>query len=398
MKWTNKGHELDEYANEVIRLFDERKGKVYLFGAGLIGGDTEAILERYQCFGGYIDNNEKKQAEGVNGHKVLSLKQYTEEGTKGIIVITADRKNIPAIEGQLTKEGYVKGMDFFSQKEFMHKFFPVLSLYRFGLLYVDLVQICLTERCTLKCRDCAHGCFAVGADCEDLSLEMAMKSADSFFGKVDVAREFVLIGGEPLLYKELAEIIGYIGKKYRRKMSIYSIVTNGTIIPGQDVLDMCREYNVLIRISDYSETLKWIEERQKRLIEKLEENGIFYILEEKSSQWMDYGFQTFNRDGGERDLIKGFDECQTTYREIRGSKYYYCVMARTVSENLKFGVGQSDYLDFDGLGNNPKKIIMEFESGYSEKGYLDMCRYCRGAAAENFVIPAAVQVQSEERK
>ena len=340
MKWTNKGHELDEYANEVVRLFDERKGKVYLFGAGLIGGDTEVILERYQCFGGYIDNNEKKQAEGVNGHKVLSLKQYTEEGTKGIIVITADRKNIPAIEGQLTKEGYVKGMDFFSQKEFMHKFFPVLSLYRFGLLYVDLVQICLTERCTLKCRDCAHGCFAVGADCEDLSLEMAMKSADSFFGKVDVAREFVLIGGEPLLYKELAEIIGYIGKKYRSKMSIYSIVTNGTIIPGQDVLDMCREHNVLIRISDYSETLKWIEDRQKRLMEKLEENGVSYILEGRSLQWMDYGFQTFNRDGGENELIKVFDECQTPCREIRGSKYYYCVMARSVSENLGFEIGQ----------------------------------------------------------
>ena len=124
MKWTNKGHELDEYANEVVRLFDERKGKVYLFGAGLIGGDTEVILERYQCFGGYIDNNEKKQAEGVNGHKVLSLKQYTEEGTKGIIVITADRKNIPAIEGQLTKEGYVKGMDFFFSKRIYAQIFP----------------------------------------------------------------------------------------------------------------------------------------------------------------------------------------------------------------------------------------------------------------------------------
>lgn len=392
MKWTNKGHELDEYANEVVRLFDERKGKVYLFGAGLIGGDTEVILERYQCFGGYIDNNEKKQAEGVNGHKVLSLKQYTEEGTKGIIVITADRKNIPAIERQLTKEGYVKGMDFFSQKEFMHKFFPVLSLYRFGLLYVDLVQICLTERCTLKCRDCAHGCFAVGADCEDLSLEMAMKSADSFFGKVDVAREFVLIGGEPLLYKELAEIIGYIGKKYRSKMSIYSIVTNGTIIPGQDVLDMCREHNVLIRISDYSETLKWIEDRQKRLMEKLEENGVSYILEGRSLQWMDYGFQTFNRDGGENELIKVFDECQTPCREIRGSKYYYCVMARSVSENLGFEIGQSDYLDFDDLSDDPKKTIMEFESGYSEKGYLDMCARCRGIDAEKYIIPAAVQI------
>ncbi len=30
MKWTNKGHELDEYANEVVRLFDEKGKYIYL--------------------------------------------------------------------------------------------------------------------------------------------------------------------------------------------------------------------------------------------------------------------------------------------------------------------------------------------------------------------------------
>lgn len=63
----------------------------------------------------------------------------------------------------------------------MHKFLPVLFVYKYNMLYVDLVQICLTERCTLKCKDCAHGCFAVDAKSEDLSLDMAKKSADSFF-------------------------------------------------------------------------------------------------------------------------------------------------------------------------------------------------------------------------
>lgn len=30
--------------------------------------------------------------------------------------------------------------------------------------------------------------------------------------------------------------------------------------------------------------------------------------------------------------------------------------------------------------------------GYSEKGYLDMCRYCHGADCYNYLIPAAQQL------
>ena len=48
---------------------------------------------------------------------------------------------------------------------------------------------------------------------------------------------------------------------------------------------------------------------------------------------------------------------QVPYREIQGNKFHFCVMARTVSENLKYNVGKDDYLDFDGLqGENYKKI------------------------------------------
>lgn len=209
---------------------------------------------------------------------------------------------------------------------------------------------------------------------------------------MDVVREFVLIGGEPLLYKDLGEIISYIGERYRDKISIFSIVTNGTIIPRQEVMNACKKYDVLVRISDYSGTLKWIRERNRQLIIQLEQNRVAYILEEKISQWMDYGFQTIDRKGNENELTQVFDGCQTPCREIQGNKYYYCVMARTVSENLGFGIGQSDYLDLDSLKDDYKKVFMEFEYGYSDKGYLDMCNHCAGADAEKRIIPAAVQL------
>ena len=88
-------------------------------------------------------------------------------------------------------------------------------------------------------------------------------------------------------------------------------------------------------------------------------------------------------------LMDVFDRCKTPCREIRGNRYYYCVMARSVSENMKRYVGMEDYFDLSGEAD--KKHLFEFEMGYSDKGYLDMCRFCRGAEAVNHRIPAAIQ-------
>ena len=266
-----------------------------------------------------------------------------------------------------------------------------MSFYKFSLLYVDIAQISLTERCTLKCKNCAHGCYAVGADSKDLAVKEVYDSADYFFKYVDCVREFVLIGGEPLLYQKLADVIQYIGKRYRDKMVIFSITSNGTIIPEKKVLEMCREYSVLFRISNYSGTIKRLQEKYRRLEKVLEDNGVQYSLGNPERQWMDYGFETVCRENQEKELTRVFDTCKTPCREVRGSKYYYCVMARSVSENLRFDVGKYDYLDLKSIKD--KKIFFEFNMGYSEKGYLDMCRRCRGSEAVEYPIPVAQQVE-----
>ena len=115
------------------------------------------------------------------------------------------------------------------------------------------------------------------------------KSADCFFKKVDFIGEFVLIGGEPLLYRELAKSIEYIGEHYRKQMGNFCITTNGTIIPGEEVLIACRNNCVKFEISNYSKTLPWIKERQDKLIRELNKYGILYVLASEDGNWIDYG-------------------------------------------------------------------------------------------------------------
>ncbi len=395
VKWSKRGHELDAYAYGLTDNFGNKGKRIAVFGAGVIGEEIRAVIEKTGCFAGFIDNDKEKQMTGMNGVRVRSLQEFLREEKKGLIVIAADKKHIPVITEQLIDEGLKKGIDFYEYKEFMEKVFPVLSVYANGQMYVELAQICLTERCTLKCRKCAHACYAVGAGSQDMSIETAKKSADYFFSHVDIVKEFVLIGGEPFLYQNLGEIIEYIGVNYRDQIVIFSITTNGTIMPNQEILNVCEKYRVTIRISDYSLSIRRLEVKYERLRKVLEDRQIAYTISEKETQWMDYGFESVDRKGGEEELIRVFDECKTPCREIRGSRYYYCVMARSVSDNLKWKCGAEDYLDLKKLKKDDKKVFLEFQMGFSEKGYLDMCGHCYGADARKHPIPAAEQSQEK---
>lgn len=391
MRWKNKGHELDKVAediSELVRLHD----KIYVFGAGILGKNMQEILEYLHMFGGYIDNDKEKQKNGVDGKEVISFDQYVKSGRENQIVIAADKKNIPAISRQLSEKGLVINKNYFLYEEFMHRFLPIIMAYVYDTSFVSLAQICLTERCSLKCEKCAHGCFNVGSDASDMDIALAYKSADAFFAKVDICGEFVLIGGEPLLYQQLPEVIAYIGERYRSQIMIFSITTNGTILPKPSVIEMCKKYDVIFRISNYSKELPRLKEKYEQLTALLNENYIAYTLGKPEEEWIDYGFDSLVREADEEELTRVFDACKTPCREIRGDKFYYCVMARSVSDNLGFDVGENDYLDMSSLtGEDYKKRLLEFSVGYSDKGYLDMCRYCNGAEAYQYPVPAAKQ-------
>lgn len=391
MKWKNKRHEQDNYARQLIANLQNRK-KYYIFGAGVLGKALLPLIIAYKQVVEFIDNSVEKQAHKMNGVEVISFGRYLQK-KDGLIIVAASRKNTPVIVEQLEAAQLKRGIDFWLYQEFTDYIFPIISVYQYNKLYLTIAQISLTERCSLKCKKCAHGCYAVdNKTAKDMTLEQVYVSADSFFRKIDYVREFVLIGGEPLLYRQLSETIQYIGTHYRKQIGVFSITTNGTIMPDDEILKNCRQYNVMFRISNYSGTIPRLAEAYDRLTVKLREQGIEYVLGRAEAEWTDYGFDHLNRGASEEELIKVFDDCRTPCREVRENRFYYCVMARSVSENTGIGVGENDYLDLDALqGEDYKKELLEFNLGYSDKGYLDMCNYCYGSECTKHGIPAAEQ-------
>ena len=385
MKWENKGHEFCEAA---VKLSDRWKisQSIYIFGAGVRGNHYRKLLEKYNIFDGFIDNDSDKQSDHV-----FALDEFFRQKESGWIILCAGRDYRMEMKCQLDKINVdYKKYFIYDMEEFFEKAFPVLSSYVLGKAFDNLCQISVTERCTLKCEKCAHGCWAVPMDRNDLSLEEVVKSADSYFNAFDYVVEFVLIGGEPFLYKHLAESIRYIGKHYRKQMMTFAITTNGTMIPSKEIIDACKKYDVHIHISNYAKTLPALKEHYEKLCLMLGEYKISYDLSNEDDKWVDYGFDSLVR-GEEKDLQEVFDNCKTPCREVRGNKYYFCVQARAAGENMSFDV-EDDYFDLSQIkSKEDKKALMEFSMGYSEKGYLDMCKYCYGAEANQRIIPRAVQ-------
>ena len=387
MKWYHKGNELKEAREFLVASYEDHNKSIYLFGAGNVGDKLFDTLRVYGCVKGFIDN--KKAGITFKDVNVLSLEDFRELRIKAWILVAVGTDFEAEICSQIKECGFRHGEDFFMRGEFLERIFPIVSLYSYNKMFCELAQISVTERCSLRCKKCAHACYNTTAETQDLSFEEVKQGADRLFEGFGYVNDFVLIGGEPFLYNNLNRAISYIGGEYRDKINIFSITSNGTIIPDAETLRLCKDNDITLRISDYSEALPRLDSQYNRLKQKFNEYQIKYEFF-KADSWMDYGLDGEPNHREDEENIRVFDSCKTPCREIRGNRFYYCVMARSVSDNLKLGIGQDEY--FDMSGDISKEALLEFQLGYSEKGFLDMCDYCNGRAAKEYLIPVAEQV------
>lgn len=81
--------------------------------------------------------------------------------------------------------------------------------------------------------------------------EILAKTIASYFEMVNHVDIFTFFGGEPLLHKNLINLLEYI-MKFSKQFDYLEIVTNGTQIPSDDLLKKLSEFkNKVIMLVDY---------------------------------------------------------------------------------------------------------------------------------------------------
>lgn len=373
MKWKNKGHEYDAMYEAIEKL-----DGFYMFGAGDYGNQFYQIFKDEIKLEGYIDNNKEKQGQLINGLTCMALDDVARKNSVGIIVTMSQIARVEPVE-QLKKAGYRRNENFFIIEEFISVYFA----YKKDMVYLSSISFLPSTICNLNCKNCLNfNPYAKQFYVRE--WDELVKDVDLFFSCVDKIMLFHVSGGEPMLYKHTAELIKYIDENYGDRIGTLRTVTNGTVVPKEEMLQALSECNVEITVDDYREAVPRFNDRFNQLISKLNEYGIKHYIN-KADSWIDLAPDRTDYSGkSEEWLIAHRDACNQSWQELRGGKLYSCNYAAYAT--VAGIAGEQDIeeaYDLTKFTPEKKKELIEFRLGYTTKGYTNFCKKCRGFTPEN---------------
>lgn len=250
---------------------------VLFYGAGLYG---KLALDKYRTkknseidFKGFLDSNKS----GIYmDFPILSLEK-AKELDAAIVITIQDAYVVSEVFYMLQKNG-LKNIYWYLHKEaYTHNEINFLQDECFdcsalGDCILPQVEMHIANHCNLNCKGCTHFSPIFERNLPDFETRIAdvKKLKEKFSGIL----KFSILGGEPFLNPDIAmyvqEIRNILPETY------IQIVTNGLLLPKIDrhILNVIKENDVVISVSEYEPTHRMIEQIRC----KLNECGVDYII------------------------------------------------------------------------------------------------------------------------
>lgn len=161
---------------------------------------------------------------------------------------------------------------------------PVALLRTQGAV-IPNIEMDVTSRCTLNCRECSHliPTHRSAHQFHDYDVAELLGNIDLLLPMIDRCLRFRLLGGEPLMHKELHLVIRrLVGEK---KIKHIQIATNGTIIPTGENLAALQHPKVSVNISNYGD----LAPQKAELVRTLRAAGVHTLLLPYEPRWRAIG-------------------------------------------------------------------------------------------------------------
>ncbi|MDR2659706.1 MAG: 4Fe-4S cluster-binding domain-containing protein [Spirochaetaceae bacterium] len=248
---------------------------------------------------------------------------------------------------------------------------------------LDYVDIPVTMKCSLRCRDCAN-LMQYFSSPRHADFETMRRSIEKLFAVIDHIFEVRVLGGEPFMYAGLYRYIEII-KNYSSKYTLLTVFTNATIIPSQKNLDALKDPMITLQISDYNNPRQKIPE----LLSVCEKNGILTKIN-KGFRWQDSSrIRRHGRTDAENmELLR---KC-VVHRcaAVVDGKLFYCPIAGNIY-TLK--AAPEEYHEFVPLLDDKALdcTIKDQINKLMRTKFLKICDFCGGRPLYGNDIPAAVQ-------
>lgn len=351
-----------------------------IFGASTVGKFALDICKENEieidCF---CDNNPDKINTLFYGLQVISVEELLLNQDNPLFFISV--VDIQDIVAQLEKLGFknwVSCADMLS-----HIYHPLIynmilshdNYMNKDKTYLRGVDIVITEKCSLKCKDCSN---LMQYYDHPINLDICY-GIEKLLSLVDKIGEARIIGGEPFMNKFIGNIVGYLINQ--DKIDSVVIYTNATILPTEKQIKIFKNKKVIFYVSNYGKLSK----KYDKLVKLLIKEDINYMS--ANIKWTDCSkIKQNNR--SKKDNQKIFDNCCVkNLTTLLDAKIYRCPFQANINNLHAVPRFENDYID---LNNTTKEKIKEY---LLRKNYLEVCDFCNGRSFNDPEIKANVQIK-----
>lgn len=242
-------------------------------------------------------------------------------------------------------------------------------------IILQRMEIIVTSRCSLQCKNCAAWIPYYHKQ-SDLQSAEIIKDFHRLMQLVEWVDNLVIIGGEPFLFKDLNVVIDAIEQdaEAEKKVGIVTIVTNGTVVPSNEVLEsFSKSKKVLVEISNYD----FLSSKLEELITKLNEYQIKYEVLPKTS-WSNVMQFVSDPLPDAKDYLlqKRQVGCVTKCRTVSKGKFYLCSALKSFFEAEIVKADKNDYVDI--YATDAKELMCQYLS--RSNPLPSSCNYCNGCS------------------
>ena len=337
-------------------------------------GDTKELEDVNQISSYY---HQSKTLENKRGNiKLIHIDEYIDTGDS--VIITTDE----------FRQYYKNYLDSKNIKYTWYK--NIAAIWPLKLknkTHIFQTDIMVTEICNLNCSYC-NMFIPHYQEPKHKELKNILSDIDLYFKLVDYVSIFHLVGGEPFLHPNIADIIKHILENYNDKLDKLIITTNGTVLPKENIINLLQTSNVILSVSNYSGKLTKLQNKVNRVLETYRTNNINHYVRNEI-EWYDFGDLRIKNNMSEEQLINHFDSCTAPFRGLNDGKFYYCHLNTSAVLTKQFPINENDFVRLDSISNED---LIKFDLGFIPLGYLTFCDNCNGCNT-NIKIPVSYEHQ-----
>lgn len=275
----------------------------------------------------------------------------------------------------------IKRMPFYKyKKECMNRYLSGCGIKQVSPKMEEILDVCLNRRteipffdlnvnnvCTLKCKKCDQGMPYLNNRCL-YNAKQIIDNMEKLFKYVDYVYQIGILGGEPFINKDLAEVINWCA--HSEKIGSIIVVTNGTIFPDASILASLKSKKIILGISWYP--IKDDTNRTK-LIEYCIRNNIHHHI--RKDDWLDFGDFRVPRGYDRQTMKRVFDNCfLNKCVQYNGGVLYRCTKTHLLMDQKIDMPDKYETIDV-GLIKTKREMKRILKKFYSLKT-LKACDYC----------------------